>query len=67
MFNKIKRFILGVGLIGASTYAAYSAIQLGKSIRTFDKTVKTVDCSELRKEVRHYSEMIEMMRYGAKE
>lgn len=66
MADKIKRLILGAGLVGASSCAAYSAIQLTKSIRTFSKSIKKVDYNELRKEVRHVSEMIEMLRYGVK-
>ena len=67
MADKIKKVVLGAGLVGASTCAAYSAVQLAKSIKTFNKTIKEVDYNDLRKEVRHFVEMIEMMRYGVKE
>lgn len=66
MPEKIKKLLMVTGLVGASACATYSAVRLVKSIRELDSAVATADYNDLRKEVRHYSEMIEMLRLGLK-
>ena len=67
MLNTIKKVIISASLVGSSTVCAYSAFKMMRSMRSFNKEIKSINRDELRKEVRHFSEMVEMMRYGITE
>ena len=64
MSDNFKKLLITAGLVGASAYATYAAIQLLKSITELDSTIVAIDYDDLRKESRHFSEMVDSMKSG---